>query len=69
MRKKTVAIMLSVFVVIMPFLGFPETFKTAFYVVSGLLLVILIEVISIQSSNKKVRPETREEVDDVQVEN
>jgi len=65
MRKKTVAITLSIFVAIMPFLGFPEDFKKAFYVVSGLLLSILIEVISIQSSNKIIRPE----VNDFQVEN
>jgi len=69
MRKKTVAITLSIFVAIMPFLGFPEDFKIAFYVVSGLLLSILIEVISIQSYDKKISSEDKEEAKDVQVEN
>ena len=47
MTKKTTAITLSIFIAIMPFLGFPTESKTIFYVVSGLLLAVLIELISI----------------------
>ena len=56
MTKKTTAITLSIFITIMPFLGFPTSTKTAFYVVSGLVLAVLIELISIQGQrlvNKK----------------
>lgn len=48
MTKKTFAIFLSVLIAVMPFLGFPAQFKTYFFLVSGLLLVGLIELISIQ---------------------
>ncbi|MCK5027261.1 MAG: hypothetical protein KAS07_02485 [Candidatus Pacebacteria bacterium] len=48
MTKKTTAIFLSVLVAVMPFLGFPTQFKTYFFLVSGLLLAGLIELISIQ---------------------
>ena len=49
MTKKTIAITLSIFIAIMPFLGFPTSIKTTFYVFSGLLLAVLIELISIHS--------------------
>ena len=52
MTKKTLAIILSALIVIMPFLGFPVAFKTIFYVVVGLLLIILIELISIHGRRK-----------------
>ncbi len=52
MTKKTTAITLSIFIAIMPFLGFPTSSKTVFYVFSGLLLAVLIELISIQ--NRKI---------------
>ena len=52
MTKKTTAITLSIFIAIMPFLGFPTQLKTAFYVGSGLLLVVLIELISIQGRKR-----------------
>lgn len=61
MTKKTTAITLSIFIAIMPFLGFPTSLKTAFYVFSGLLLAILIELISIQGRrfvDKKTDDET-----------
>lgn len=54
MTKKTTAITLSIFIAIMPFLGFPTDMKTAFYVFSGLLLAVLIELISIQSRKKNL---------------
>ena len=52
MTKKTTAVTLSIFIAIMPFLGFPTHVKTAFYVFSGLLLAVLIELISIQNRKK-----------------
>ena len=61
MTKKTTAITLSIFIAIMPFLGFPTSSKTIFYVASGLLLAVLIELISIQNRrfiNKKTNNET-----------
>lgn len=58
MTKKTLAIILSSFIVIMPFLGFPVAVKTVFYVVTGLLLIILIELISIHG-RRRVRMNTR----------
>ncbi len=48
MTKKTLAITWSLLISVMPFLGFPTEIKTIFYVVSGLFLVVLIELISIQ---------------------
>ncbi len=61
MTKKTIAISLSVLVAIMPFLGFPEQFKTYFFIVSGLLLAGLIEMISIQYRKEYGRLISREE--------
>lgn len=63
MTKKTTAITLSIFIAIMPFLGFPTDMKTAFYVFSGLLLAVLIELISIQNRrfvDKKIDNETED---------
>ncbi|MCK5096434.1 MAG: hypothetical protein KAR24_03710 [Candidatus Pacebacteria bacterium] len=48
MTKKTLAILLSFLVAVMPFLGFPGSFKTYFYVFAGIVLMALIELISIQ---------------------
>ncbi len=62
MTKKTTAITLSIFIAIMPFLGFPTSLKTFFYVFSGLLLAVLIELISIQGRHfidKKIDDETQ----------
>ena len=56
MTKKTLAVALSILIALMPFLGFPVTVKTIFYVSTGLLLVILIELISIQG-RKRARGE------------
>lgn len=46
MRKKTLALLLSILIILMPFLGFPTTLKTVFYVVAGILLVLLIELLT-----------------------
>lgn len=59
MRKKTLALLLSILIILMPFLGFPTTLKTVFYVVAGLLLVLLIELMTVQYHDIK-----RKEVDD-----
>ena len=48
MRKKTLALLLSILIILMPFLGFPSTVKTVFYVVVGILLVLLIELMTVQ---------------------
>ena len=58
MTKKTIAILLSIFVAVMPFLGFPEQFDKYFYLIAGLLIAALIELISIQhryENNKSVK--------------
>jgi hypothetical protein len=48
MTNKTIAIILSLLVAVMPFLGFPEAWKTFFYVIAGLSLAALVEIISIK---------------------
>ena len=63
MTKKTTAITLSIFIAIMPFLGFTTDMKTVFYVISGLLLAVLIELISIQNRrfiDKEIDNETED---------
>ena len=63
MTKKTTAVTLSIFIAIMPFLGFTTDMKTVFYVTSGLLLAVLIELISIQNRrfiDKKINNETED---------
>jgi hypothetical protein len=47
MTKKTIAIFISLLVAVMPFLGFPESFDKYFYLVSGVALAALIELVSI----------------------
>ena len=66
MTKKTTAITLSVFIAIMPFLGFPTQLKTYFYVGSGLLLAVLIELISIQGRRRNF-PEADNSDDSVEI--
>lgn len=41
MSKESILIFLGIFVAIMPFLGFPEGLRTAFFVTSGLVMSFL----------------------------
>lgn len=41
MSKKSIIITLGILIAIMPILGFPGTFKTITYVLSGLIIVFV----------------------------
>lgn len=52
MTKKTIAVLLSFSIAVMPFLGFPEEIDRYFYLVAGLIVAGLVELVSIQYCSK-----------------
>lgn len=48
MTKKSIAILLSLFIAAVPFLGFPEEIDRYIYLGTGLIVAGLIELVSIQ---------------------
>ncbi|KND46692.1 MAG: hypothetical protein AB201_03610 [Parcubacteria bacterium C7867-006] len=59
---------LGIFVFIIPFLGFPGSWKTAFIIISGITLIFLSVKISIPKKHSKARSK-KEKVTPVFVEN
>jgi len=66
-RKST--FFLGIFIFVIPFLGFPTAWKTAFIILSGLFLVGLSIKIVIPKKSKLIRPRKKEKVTPVFVEN
>lgn len=52
MPKRTVYIIIGILIALMPFLGFPSSWKDAFYVLAGLAVVALAMM------RKRRQPET-----------
>lgn len=51
MSKYTILIVLGIWIIILPFLGFPGFWKTLLFVVSGLGVVIFTLLVRSESSN------------------
>ena len=66
-RKST--FFLGLFIFLIPFLGFPTSWKTVLTILSGLLLVGLSIKIAIPKKSKIIRPRKKEKVTPVFVEN
>lgn len=68
MIKSKRTLFLGIFIFLLPFLGLPSSWKTAFVILSGLTLIALSVSITLPKKNTK-RPRRKEKATPVFVEN
>jgi FtsH-binding integral membrane protein len=66
MRKEKTLLVLGVWIAVLPFLGFPNSWRTTFFVLSGFALIYLSYIFYQESRIRKEVNESKTFVDNVE---
>jgi hypothetical protein len=66
MRKEKTLLVLGVWVAVLPFLGFPDSWRTVFFVLSGFALIYLSYIFYQESRVRKESNDSKTFIDNVE---